>query len=114
LSLLGRKGLFAEYLEGMKTLGKEERKAFGKEINSLKAMAETRLKELEDRFAEEEKKKEEERSWVDITMPGKPPVVGRKHPITQTFDEIIRIFSSLGFSVAEGPNIETEHYNFEL
>jgi phenylalanyl-tRNA synthetase alpha chain len=113
LSLLGRKGLFAEYLEGMKSLDKEERKVFGKEINSLKVGAEARLKELEDRFAGEEKKKEQERSWIDITMPGKKPAVGRKHPITQTFDEIVRIFSALGFSVAEGPNIETEHYNFE-
>ncbi len=113
LSLLGRKGLFAEYLEGLKSLDKEERKAFGKEINTLKSTAEGRLKGLEERFVEEEKKKEQERSWIDITMPGKVPVVGRKHPITRTFDEIIRIFSSLGFSVAEGPNIETEHYNFE-
>ena len=113
VSILGRKGLFAEYLEGMKALSKEERKTFGREINLLKASAEARLKEIEDRFAEEEKAKEQARSWIDITMPGKPPVVGRKHPITQTFDEIIRIFSSLGFSVAEGPNVETEHYNFE-
>ena len=113
LTLLGRKGVFAEYLEGMRSLDKEERKTFGKEINMLKAAAEARLSELEERFAREEKEKEQARSWIDITMPGKRPVVGRKHPITQTFDEIIRIFSSLGFSVAEGPNVETEHYNFE-
>ena len=113
LTLLGRKGVFAEYLEGMRSLDKEERKTFGKEINMLKAAAEARLGELEEKFALEEKEKEQARSWIDITMPGKRPVVGRKHPITQTFDEIIRIFSSLGFSVAEGPNIETEHYNFE-
>jgi phenylalanyl-tRNA synthetase alpha chain len=113
LSLLGRKGVFAEYLEGMRALDKEERKTFGKEINMLKTAAEARLGELEEKFVLEEKEKEQARSWIDITMPGKRPVVGRKHPITQTFDEIIRIFSSLGFSVAEGPNIETEHYNFE-
>jgi phenylalanyl-tRNA synthetase alpha chain len=113
LSLLGRKGLFAEYLEGLKTLDKEKRKDFGREINSLKSETEKRLKGLEDRFDEEEKKKEQARSWVDITMPGKVPLTGKKHPITETFDEITRIYSSLGFSVAEGPEIETERYNFE-
>jgi phenylalanyl-tRNA synthetase alpha chain len=46
-------------------------------------------------------------------MPGKIPLLGKKHPITQTLEEIIRIFTSLGFSVAEGPDIEQEYYNFE-
>jgi phenylalanyl-tRNA synthetase alpha chain len=46
-------------------------------------------------------------------MPGKVPIIGKKHPITQTFEEIIRIFTSLGFAVAEGPDIELEYYNFE-
>ena len=113
LALLGRKGLFAESLEGLKALDKEKRKDFGREINTLKSEAEIRLKSLEDRFEEEEKRKEQTRSWIDITMPGKVPLTGKKHPITETFDEIIRIFSSLGFSVAEGPEVETEHYNFE-
>ena len=113
VSLLGRKGLFAEYLEGLKSLDKEERKVFGKEINNLKVGAEARLSGIESRFVEEEKARQQARSWIDITMPGKKPVLGRKHPITQTFDEIVRIFSSLGFSVAEGPDIETEYYNFE-
>ena len=113
LSLLGRKGLIASHLEGLKSLEKEERKAFGQAINSLKSVAEQRLGELEDRFAEEEKRRDQARSWIDITLPGKVPTVGRYHPITRTFDEILRIFTALGFSVAEGPNIETEHYNFE-
>ncbi len=113
LSLLGRKGIFAEYLEGLKSLDKDKRKDFGRDINALKSEAEARLKNLEARFEEEEKRKEQARSWIDISMPGKIPLTGKKHPITGTFDEIIRIFSSLGFSVAEGPEIETEHYNFE-
>jgi phenylalanyl-tRNA synthetase alpha chain len=46
-------------------------------------------------------------------MPGKPPLIGKKHPITQTLEEITRIFVSMGFSVAEGPDIELEYYNFE-
>ena len=112
-SLLGRKGLFSEYLDALRLLEREEKKVFGKEINSLKAITEGRLRELESFYIEDEKRKQDDLSRIDITMPGKIPVLGKKHPITQTFEEIIRIFSSLGFSVAEGPDIELEYYNFE-
>lgn len=112
-SLLGRKGIFSEYLDGLKLIEKDQRKAFGKEINLLKAATEGRLQEVEAAFIEDEKRKAEALSWIDITMPGKTPVIGKKHPITQTFEEINGIFTSLGFSVAEGPDIELEYYNFE-
>jgi len=112
-SLLGRKGLFSEYLDALRLLDREEKKVFGKEINSLKAITEGRLRELESFYIEDEKRKQDDLSRIDITMPGKIPVLGKKHPITQTFEEIIRIFTSLGFSVAEGPDIELEYYNFE-
>jgi phenylalanyl-tRNA synthetase alpha chain len=112
-SLTGRKGMFSEYIDKIKSLEKEERKSFGKEINRLKAWTEERLNELEAFYEEEEKGREGRLSWIDITMPGKTPLNGKKHPITQTFEEIIRIFSFLGFSVAEGPDIELDYYNFE-
>jgi len=112
-SLLGRKGLFSEYLDGLKLLDRDEKKIFGKEINLLKMHAESRLKELESFYLEEEKRKKEALDKIDITMPGKIPLLGKKHPITQTLEEIIRIFTSLGFSVAEGSDIEQEYYNFE-
>lgn len=112
-SLLGRKGLFSEYLDGLKLLDRDEKKIFGKEINLLKMHAESRLKELESFYLEEEKRKKEALDKIDITIPGKIPLLGKKHPITQTLEEIIRIFTSLGFSVAEGPDIEQEYYNFE-
>jgi phenylalanyl-tRNA synthetase alpha chain len=112
-SLLGRKGLFSEYLDALRLLEREEKKVFGKEINSLKALTEGRLREFESFYIEDEKRKQDYLSRIDFTMPGKIPVLGKKHPITQTFEEIIRIFSSLGFSVAEGPDIELEYYNFE-
>ena len=113
IGLLGRKGLFSDYYEGLKTLEKEERRIAGQEINRLKTMAEARLGELEAAYTEEERRSKERASSIDITLPGKRPTLGRKHPITLTFDEIIRIFTSLGFSVAEGPDIELDYYNFE-
>lgn len=81
-SLMGRKGLFSEYLEGLKQLDKEQKKEFGREINLLKGSAEARLAELERRLGEEEKEKAEARARVDITLPGKVPVIGKRHPIT--------------------------------
>ncbi len=113
ISLLGRKGVFSEYIDNIKLLDKGKRREAGQEINTLKLRTENRLQELEDSYAAEEKKKKDAASWIDITMPGKAPLVGKKHPITQTLDEMVRIFTSLGFSVAEGPDIELDYYNFE-
>lgn len=113
ISILGRKGVFSEYIDNIKLLDKGKRKEAGQEINALKIRTENRLRELEDFYEGEEKGKRGSASWIDITMPGKIPPVGKKHPITQTLDEMIRIFTSLGFSVAEGPDIELDYYNFE-
>lgn len=111
--LLGRKGILSEYIDRIKTLDKEERKTFGREINLLKEWTEEKLREFKQFYEDEDKNRRERVTWIDISMPGKTPVTGKKHPITQTLEEIIRIFSSLGFSVAEGPDIESDYYNFE-
>lgn len=113
VSILGRKGIIAEYLDKLKALDKNERRDAGKAINEIKAWADRKIGELEQHFNEIEKGKKEAASRIDITMPGLIPVFGKKHPITLILEEIIRIFSSLGFAVEEGPDIETEFYNFE-
>jgi len=113
ISLLGRKGIISEHIDKIKTLDKEERKFFGRELNQLKEWTDKRFIELKRFYEDEEKKKRERATWIDITMPGKVPIVGKKHPITQTMEEITRIFLSLGFSVAKGPDIESDYYNFE-
>ncbi len=113
VSILGRKGVVAEYLDRLKTLDKAERRDAGKAINEIKTWADQKLGELEKQFEEIERRKKETASRIDTTMPGMVPLFGKKHPVTLTLEEIVRIFSSLGFAVAEGPDIETEHYNFE-
>jgi phenylalanyl-tRNA synthetase alpha chain len=113
ITLLGRKGLFAESYDQLKSLDKDLKRAAGQEINNLKGQTDTRLAELEVEYSEEDRRRRERESSIDITLPGKKPVLGRRHPITVTLDEIVRIFSSLGFSIAEGPDIETDYYNFE-
>ena len=112
-ALLGRKGLFSEYYDSLKNEAIEERRALGREINALKQQAEESIAALEAGLAAADAARKERESAIDITLPGKKPTIGRKHPITQVFDEIIRIFSSLGFKVVEGPDIELDYYNFE-
>jgi phenylalanyl-tRNA synthetase alpha chain len=113
ITLLGRKGTFSEQYEHLRTLDKEEKKAVGQELNALKGEAEARLNGLESGYAVEEKRRKEQESSIDITLPGRRPAIGRKHPITIVLDEMVRIFASLGFKIAEGPDIESDHYNFE-
>jgi phenylalanyl-tRNA synthetase alpha chain len=112
-SLLGRKGLLAEYLQHLKTVSQDQKRALGQAINEVKTWTETKIRELEEQYRKAEQERKERESWVDITMPGARPSLGKFHPITLTFQEMERIFSSLGFEVAEGPNVELDYYNFE-
>jgi phenylalanyl-tRNA synthetase alpha chain len=109
IKFLGRSGLLARLFEEMRSLPVSEKPAVGKLLNTLKAEAQ---------HAYDEKKKALARSKVqqapplDLTLPGRPRPRGTKHPLTQTMDKIMRIFASMGFSVATGPEIETDYYNF--
>ncbi|MCQ9206925.1 MAG: phenylalanine--tRNA ligase subunit alpha [Omnitrophica bacterium] len=107
---LGRKGLVAELMSKLPSLEKEKKPAAGRELNTLKARIQ---KELEARQRTLLSGASLTREEIDVTMPGIKPPEGRLHPITQTLNEINGIFVSLGFKIAEGPEIEKEFYNFE-
>ncbi len=104
-----KKGHLTLLFEEFKTLGPEEKKAYGRELNEMKAEIQNRLTELEQKFQE----KASERLIDDLTLPGRKLYWGAPHPITLFQREIERIFISMGFSVEEGPEIETDYYNFE-
>ncbi|HEY4706752.1 MAG TPA: phenylalanine--tRNA ligase subunit alpha [Thermodesulfobacteriota bacterium] len=110
---LGRKGEVAALLKGLGALSPDERRAAGEAINSLK----TRLEEAFDRAAseldEKDKKERLETERIDVTLPGRYLHPGRLHPVTQVLHEIEEIFLSIGFDVAEGPEVELDYYNFE-
>ena len=110
---LGRKGLLTTVLHQIGSLPPEQKPVLGREANILKQELH-RL--IEERFSSlsaewEEKKLPEE--IADITLPGTPQNQGHIHPATQTMQEITDIFVRLGFDIAEGPEIETEYYNFD-
>lgn len=110
---LGRKGELTSVLRGLKDLPPDARGVVGKAANDLKELLEEmidkRLAELE----EEELRDRLKREKIDVTLPGKPFLKGSKHPLILVMDEIKEIFLGLGYSVAEGPEVELDYYNFE-
>jgi len=113
IKYLGRKGLFTGIFEAIRGLPPEERPKAGGIANQVRndVFAEWNKKKKEIELRRE--KVEEEKKAIDLTLPGKKFSLGRKHPITLTLDEIKNIFCSLGFRIVEGPEVETEYYNFE-
>jgi phenylalanyl-tRNA synthetase alpha chain len=111
--VLGRKGSLTQLLKGLGTLPEGNRREMGRRANEIKEGLESRIEEALSRIQEQERKKNLEKEAIDVTLPGRGVPMGRKHPITQTLDEMIGIFSRLGFEVVEGPEVELDYYNFE-
>lgn len=110
---LGRSGAVSEILSGLKNLPAQERAKAGKAANDLKISLESSLQGKAAVFEKEKQKAEERKEWIDITRPGEKIAKGRLHPLTKITRKVENIFSSMGFEVAEGPEAETEHYNFD-
>jgi phenylalanyl-tRNA synthetase alpha chain len=111
--VLGRKGSLTQLLKGLGTLPEADRREIGRRANQIKEELESRIEETLLRIQEQERKKALEKEKIDVTLPGRRIPFGKKHPITRTLDEIIDIFSRLGFEVVEGPEVELDYYNFE-
>jgi len=113
IKVLGKKGALTSILRSMGSLSPEERKALGKDANETRALIE---KLLDLKFKEVQKTARAIRfkaETIDVTEPGRSHVLGTKHPITQAIEEISRIFMSMGYSISEGPEIETVFNNFD-
>jgi phenylalanyl-tRNA synthetase alpha chain len=110
IAFLARKGKIARLFEDLKTVPPSEKPSVGKALNELRTLAERLHDEKKTALTQPAPT---ERTPLDLTLPGRPVHIGTKHPITQTIDEIRAIFLKMGFSVATGPEIETDYYNFE-
>jgi len=108
---LGKKGIISRLLKELKNLTKEERVRMGKKINELKSFLRAKLEEKE-KFLEKEKARQKEAAF-DITAPGRKMALGHLHPLTQIRRKVEEIFQSMGFSIAQGPEIEDEWHNFD-
>ncbi|PIV20311.1 MAG: phenylalanine--tRNA ligase subunit alpha [Deltaproteobacteria bacterium CG_4_8_14_3_um_filter_45_9] len=110
---LGRKGSLTQLLKRLVTLPEGDRREIGKRANEVKEDLEKKIEGTLLPIRERERREALEREKIDVTLPGRRILVGRRHPLTQTLDEIIDIFSRLGFEVVEGPEVELDYYNFE-
>lgn len=106
----GRKsGVLRQLEERLASLPREEKPTFGKGLNELKAYIDGQLKAANQKVQATKSKKEE----VDVTLPGRKPVLGALHPVTLVRREIEEIFLRMGYSVADGPEVEDDWHNFE-
>ena len=110
---VGRKGVITEILKGMKDIPDSDRPRMGKLINETKTFVEGLIERRLDELREEKKRRSLFEEKIDVTLPGRGMPVGARHPITQVMEEITAIFERMGFEVAEGPEVETDYYNFE-
>jgi len=110
--VLGKKGSVAELMKGLGAVAKEDRPAMGKVINDFKMLAEQRYREYSERLEQQELAARNRLEAVDITLPAKKQPLGHLHPLTLVKEEMISVFSGMGFDVFEGPEIEDDDHNF--
>ncbi len=110
---LGKKGELTAVLRGMGALSPEERPVIGQLANEVRAFVESKIEEKRAVAAAKEREARLQNEVIDVTMPGRRRAAGRLHPLNQVLNEITDIFTGMGFFVAEGPDIETDYYNFE-
>ncbi len=109
IKYLGKKGLLNSFFAEFKNVPNEQKKDFGKVVNQLKNVATDKVNELKEAL---EKQTEATGKYGDLTRPGEPVEIGSRHPISIVKNQIIDIFSRIGFNVSEGPEIEDDWHNF--
>ncbi|GLQ39780.1 phenylalanine--tRNA ligase alpha subunit [Rhizobium albus] len=114
VAALGKKGSISEKLKTLGAMSAEERQTMGPAINGLKTRVTDAIAERKQHLKAVAIEARLSRETLDVTLPVRPSPteIGRIHPITQVIDEITAIFADMGFSIAEGPDIETDYYNF--
>jgi len=110
---LGRKGLLTDLLRGLKDVAPEEKPVLGKLSNDIKNSLLKKIEKTLEDITSGEKHRSLRKDRIDVTLPGRGVRYGKIHPVTRVEGEICDIFSTLGFSVVEGPEIELAYYNFE-
>ncbi len=111
IDFLGKKGCVQALMKGLREAAPEEKRQLGKLINDFKQHVENKLEEKEAGLGKSSQPSKS--ATFDTTLPGRKEITGTLHPITQVMEEITTIFMTLGFQVEEGPEIETDYYNFE-
>lgn len=110
---LGKKGRLTEILRGMGGLSAEERPVVGQRVNEVRAEIERTIADKQAEYDRAETARRLQAETIDVTLPGRAPEIGSEHPLTKVAREIEDIFLGMGYTIAEGPEVETDYYNFE-
>jgi len=113
VAYLGKKGPITEVLRGMGKLSAEERPKMGALVNEVREQITEKLTAKQELLEKEEVEKRLASETIDVTLPGRPIKVGGPHPLTKVIEEIEDLFLGMGYSIAEGPEVEKDYYNFE-
>ncbi len=110
LKFISRKSVVAELFNGFKNVPNDQKKAYGQSLNKLKTLAQDKLKQLSNQL--EAQKENKSATNIDLTLPASADSIGSRHPISLVKNQIIKIFERIGFTIAEGPEIEDDWHNF--
>lgn len=113
IEYLGKKGPITEVLRGMGKLSPEERPVIGQLANDVRAVISDAISEKEQVLEQQEIERKLAAESIDVTLPGRPNRRGNRHPLTAVVEEVEDIFIGMGYEIAEGPEVETDYYNFE-
>ncbi|NLG05244.1 MAG: phenylalanine--tRNA ligase subunit alpha, partial [Clostridia bacterium] len=113
VNFLGKKGQLTEVLKSMKDVAPEDRPKVGQMVNDARAEIEKVLEETKIKMERAVREQQMKMETIDVTLPAKKSELGHRHPDTIALEEVERIFIGMGYEVVEGPEIETDYYNFE-
>lgn len=114
VKVLGKKGELTQLLRGMGQLAPEERPAAGQMINEARERLTALLEEKQAKLKAMELENALKRETIDVTQPAELPAIGTEHPLNLVMKEMVDCFTGMGFELVEGPEVELDHYNFEL
>ena len=113
VKFLGKKGELTSILKSMKDVPKEDRPVVGQMVNEARTSIEEKLQEKTKEIEKQKRQAQMEKEIIDVTLPGKKPKTGHRHPNTIALQEVEDIFIGMGYEIVEGPEIEYDYYNFE-
>ncbi len=114
VEFLGKKGIFTNFMQELKSMSKEDKAIYGKELNVIKNRIQEHINEKKKSIEEVELEARLEQEKIDVTQPGLFFTNGYIHPLHKMQFQICSVFSSMGYDVLSGPEIETDHFNFEM
>ncbi len=114
VNILGKKGELTQVLKGMKDVAPEDRPKVGQMVNDTRIAIEERLETVKSDIAKKIREEKMKQEVIDVTLPGTMHMKGHRHPNQIALEELERVFVGMGYEIVEGPEVEYDHYNFEL